>query len=407
MRDLTDGRGVALVLECVGGPVLEKSVRCVASYGRLVSYGNASGQPANLAAGDITTLNRTVIGFSMGRSPIGSLDHQGAMDDLFPMIMDGRLKLIVDRVMPMSEAGNAHLHLASRGTRGKVILDAVTSAAERYAAVYDAALAANRFRDHRMPGDHWADLAPEFRLDPKRPWNSEMAAVAGYLRPTDTFLDVGGGAGRVSLALASQVAEVVLVEPSDGMRSEFIAARRDAGIDNARVTSDWWLDSPETGDVVHVCDVTYFVRDIAPFVIKLHDAASRRVVISIWRPTPGDMDNEMRRLLFDERAPRWPGLPELASVLWELGLLPDIRPIRERPWWIPEVDGGLSTDQAIEFAMQRLERDDDAARRDVADNLGSLFESGDRGLSPRWLGEASAVLLTWETRGRKLAQSGV
>ncbi|MCY4416646.1 MAG: NAD(P)H-quinone oxidoreductase [Chloroflexi bacterium] len=122
VKSISDGRGVALVLECVGGPVLEKSVRCVASYGRLVSYGNASGQPANLSAADITTVNRTVIGFSMGRSPIGSLDHQGAMDDLIPLITGGKLKLIVDRVLPMSEAGDAHLHLASRGTRGKVIL---------------------------------------------------------------------------------------------------------------------------------------------------------------------------------------------------------------------------------------------------------------------------------------------
>ena len=122
VKSLTDGRGVALVLECVGGAVLEKSVRCVASYGRLVSYGNASGQPANLSAADITTLNRTVVGFSMGRSPIGSLDHQGAMDDLLPLLVDGRLKLIVDRVLPMSDAGKAHQHLAARGTRGKVIL---------------------------------------------------------------------------------------------------------------------------------------------------------------------------------------------------------------------------------------------------------------------------------------------
>ncbi len=122
VRSITDGRGVALVLECVGGSVLEKSVRCVASYGRLVSYGNASGQPANLSAADITTLNRTVIGFSMGRSPMGSLDHQGAMNDLIPLITGGQLKLIVDRVLPMSEAGSAHVHLASRGTRGKVIL---------------------------------------------------------------------------------------------------------------------------------------------------------------------------------------------------------------------------------------------------------------------------------------------
>jgi NADPH2:quinone reductase len=122
IKSLTDGRGVPLVLECVGGPVLEKSVRCVASYGKLVSYGNASGQPANLTAADITTLNRTVIGFSMGRSPIGSLNHQGAIQELAPMIIDGRLKLVVDRVLPMDQASDAHRHLSARGTRGKVIL---------------------------------------------------------------------------------------------------------------------------------------------------------------------------------------------------------------------------------------------------------------------------------------------
>ena len=122
VKSITDGRGVALVLECVGGPVLEQSVRCVASYGRLISYGNASGQPANLSAADITALNRTVVGFSMGRSPIGSLDHQGAMNDLVPLITGGKLKLIVDQIIPMSDAGKAHQHLAARGTRGKVIL---------------------------------------------------------------------------------------------------------------------------------------------------------------------------------------------------------------------------------------------------------------------------------------------
>ena len=116
------GRGVELVLECVGGPVLEKSVRCVASYGRLVSYGNASGILANLPASDITTANRTVIGFSIGRSPQGQLDHQAAMAELFPMLAEGKAKLVVDQILPMSEVSKAHQHLANRGTRGKVIL---------------------------------------------------------------------------------------------------------------------------------------------------------------------------------------------------------------------------------------------------------------------------------------------
>ncbi len=122
VKEESSGAGVDLVLECVGGPVLEKSVRCVASYGRLVSYGNASGTPANLAASDITTANRTVIGFSIGRSPVGTLDHKGAMGELFPMIADGKVKLIVDQVLPLSDVGKAHQHLANRGTRGKVIL---------------------------------------------------------------------------------------------------------------------------------------------------------------------------------------------------------------------------------------------------------------------------------------------
>lgn len=119
---LTDGKGVELVLECVGGPVLEKSLRCVASYGRLISYGNASGTPANLPSADFTSANRTIIGFSMGRSPAGMLDHQKAMEELSPMIARGQARLIVDQVVPMSEAARAHQHLANRGSRGKVIL---------------------------------------------------------------------------------------------------------------------------------------------------------------------------------------------------------------------------------------------------------------------------------------------
>jgi len=122
IQEQTGGKGVELILECVGGPVLEKSVRCVASYGRLISYGNASGATANLAATDIFAANRTVIGFSMGRSPVGSLDHKAAMAEIFPMISSGKTRLIVDQVLPMSQVADAHRHLAARGTRGKVIL---------------------------------------------------------------------------------------------------------------------------------------------------------------------------------------------------------------------------------------------------------------------------------------------
>ena len=121
-REEANGKVVQLVAECVGGEVLEKSVRCLASYGTLVSYGNASQTTANLLSSDITSNNRTVIGFSMGRSPVGTLNHKAAMEELFPMIDEGKAKLIIDRVLPLAEVGKAHQHLASRGAHGKVIL---------------------------------------------------------------------------------------------------------------------------------------------------------------------------------------------------------------------------------------------------------------------------------------------
>lgn len=278
----------------------------------------------------------------------------------------------------------------------------MTSAAESYAAVYDAALAAGRFADHRQPGDHWAEHAELFRLDPKRPRDANLAMVADYLQPSDVLLDVGGGAGRVSLALTDCVAEAVLVEPSEGMRAQFMLARDQAGIANTRIAPDWWLDSDATGDVIHLSDVTYFVRDIVPFVAKLHNSAARRVIIQLWRPTPGDMGSLLRSVVFGETPPRWPGLPELAAVLWEMGLLPEIRPMPDEPWWLTDAERGLSDADAIALAIRWLDTDDHGAQRSVSENLERLFERTSAGLTARWLSQPRAVLLTWDTGGRRL-----
>ncbi len=279
----------------------------------------------------------------------------------------------------------------------------MTSAAGRYAAVYDAVVAADHFVDHRKPGDHWAEMAEMFRLDPRRPRDANLSRLIDYLEPSDVLLDVGGGAGRISLALADCVKEVVLIEPSDGMREQFIAARDQAGITNARITSDWWMDSDETGDVVHLSDVTYFVRDIVPFVAKLHNAAARRVMITVWSPTPGDMASDLREVVRGDRPPPWPGLPELAAVLWEMGLLPEIRPLPDEPWWLTDAERNLSDADAIALAMRWLDSDDDATRQSVSANLERFFQRTDHGLTPRWLSQARTVLLTWETHGRLLS----
>ena len=122
VKGLTDGHGVDVVLEALGGEVLEKSLRCLAPLGRLVTYGNISGKAASFHTANFFRSNQSIIGLGMGIAPRGGLDLQGAMAEMVPMIQSGRLRLVVDRIVPMSEVGEVHSHLSGRGAMGKVIL---------------------------------------------------------------------------------------------------------------------------------------------------------------------------------------------------------------------------------------------------------------------------------------------
>jgi NADPH2:quinone reductase len=120
VKRLTNGVGVQLALEAVGGEVTEKSMRCLAPFGRLVNYGNASNTPASLPLAAFRE-NRAAMGFSLTANVPGR-DNQAAMAEILGLIMDKRVRLIVDQVLPLSEAAKAHAHLSNRGAMGKVLL---------------------------------------------------------------------------------------------------------------------------------------------------------------------------------------------------------------------------------------------------------------------------------------------
>ena len=120
VKRLTDGVGVQLALEAVGGEVAEKSMRCLAPFGVLVNYGNASNTPASLPVSSLRE-NRAARGFSLtATSP--RWDNQKAMAELATLILDNEVRLIVDQVLPLAEAAKAHAHLSNRGAMGKVLL---------------------------------------------------------------------------------------------------------------------------------------------------------------------------------------------------------------------------------------------------------------------------------------------
>src|SRR5262249_23879471 len=66
VRELTDGRGAELILDSVAGPVTTASLSCLAFAGRLVVFGQASGEPGRFETGTFYHLNQQVIGYSSG-----------------------------------------------------------------------------------------------------------------------------------------------------------------------------------------------------------------------------------------------------------------------------------------------------------------------------------------------------
>jgi NADPH2:quinone reductase len=118
----TDGRGVDVVLECVGGEVLAQSATALAPGGRLVVYGRASGASGTLDGDLILTRNLSVLGMHLGRRPWQPEMHREAFIELIQLAAAGRLAPVVDRVFPMAEVARAHAYLAERKAIGKVLL---------------------------------------------------------------------------------------------------------------------------------------------------------------------------------------------------------------------------------------------------------------------------------------------
>ncbi len=116
IRGLTAGRGVDIVVEHVGEATWDRSVRALARGGRLVTCGATTGGRAGL---DLRYL------FARQLSLLGS--YMGEKRELLaaaPLFFDGRLKPVVDTVLPLAEAAAAQRKMENREQFGKIVLTA-------------------------------------------------------------------------------------------------------------------------------------------------------------------------------------------------------------------------------------------------------------------------------------------
>lgn len=115
--------GVDLVLDGVGGETTERSLHALTDFGRMVSYGAASGRPGRPPTDDLLFGNKTIVGYHLGkamdREPMKVLN---AVPPLTEMLADGTVAVQVDRTFDLVDAAAAHDYVEGRNSTGKVVL---------------------------------------------------------------------------------------------------------------------------------------------------------------------------------------------------------------------------------------------------------------------------------------------
>jgi NADPH:quinone reductase len=121
--DETDGNGVDLVLESVGDDVFERSLDAMAHFGRMVTYGVASGVPASAENKRLLFENKSVRGFHLGQAAMhDSGKIMQAVPELTQGLTNGDLEVIVGESFALEDAAEAHQYIEDRKSSGKVLL---------------------------------------------------------------------------------------------------------------------------------------------------------------------------------------------------------------------------------------------------------------------------------------------
>jgi NADPH2:quinone reductase len=122
-RELTDGRGVDVIVDSVGGQNLVDSVAALAYRGTLVSVGVAGRAGSNVEARTLWAQNNALRGVFLGGALMTEYPRVHAMiAGLFERIASGELRVVIDRTFPLAEAAAAHAYIESRQAFGRVVM---------------------------------------------------------------------------------------------------------------------------------------------------------------------------------------------------------------------------------------------------------------------------------------------
>ncbi len=117
------GNRVDAVFEMAGGRVFDESLKALAPFGRLVTYGIASREQNEVRSGALMRRSHAVIGFWLMHCMRIPEMVSGPLAELAELTASGRLRVLEGEAYPMSEVRRVHEDLQERRTSGKLVLD--------------------------------------------------------------------------------------------------------------------------------------------------------------------------------------------------------------------------------------------------------------------------------------------
>jgi NADPH2:quinone reductase len=123
LKAANGGKRIDIILEMVGGNAFDESVKALAHFGRLITFGMASRTaPTPIHPGALMHGSKTIAGFWLNNCFGKPHLFNAVLDELFALILKGDLKPVIGGVYPLDQAADAHRAMLARGTVGKIVL---------------------------------------------------------------------------------------------------------------------------------------------------------------------------------------------------------------------------------------------------------------------------------------------
>ncbi len=195
----------------------------------------------------------------------------------------------------------------------------------------------DRVREVPDGPDFYAPVTARFLADPRRTDDPVLEVLRSLVRPADTWLDVGAGAGRFALPIALLAHEVVALDSSAGMLAVLREQAARAGIGNIRTIEARWPIVPgsdavaPTADVSLIASVGHDVERIGDFLDTVESVAQRLCVAVMSQRQPASFAERFWPPLHGEARIALPALPELLELLRARGRAPELLATVEQP----------------------------------------------------------------------------